>query len=181
MRHKPRPKPKPRPLVWYDDETIDRGVWWWAVEHEGHPAFYLRSLMAGDFAPGETPDERHILKLDGKNPPATNLKCGTCNKKVAGEDLVPIERATGNRRALDVFRTRRHRWPKRSDRAGCWLCGQKKDDPRPRPAKPPHTPSPFEPIDDEPNETKVRGRLVPLCKNCKRHVARRKGEDKWLG
>ena len=172
--------------MWYEDPAIDIGIWWWAVEHRGHPAFYLRALMAGDFAPGQSVHERHVLLLDGKAPNASGkIRCGTCNKEPDADDLVPIERATGNAHAIDVFRTRRKRWPKKTDPTSCWLCGLKYA--RPRPAKPKRREVDFEPVDKlepsdvEPSDTQVRGRHVPLCRNCNRHVADRKGTDKWLG
>ena len=144
--------------------VTDAGTWWWLVEHDGHEAFYLRALMAGDFAPGgDGPDERHVLHLDGKAPTVGQaLKCGTCHKTMKTEDLVPVERVTGNRRALDVFRSRRAAWPKKTDPTSCYLCGQRKATKRS-------------------TDEKIRGRRVPLCRNCNRHVAGRKGKDKWLG
>ena len=113
---------------WYEqDGTPDPGIAWWAVEHNGHPAFYLRAFMAGDFAPGCAPLPRHVLDLDGEE--VETVRCGTCRQSVAGEDLLPIERSTGLSRFLDVYQTRRAPWPKPTDPGTCWECSTRKTAP----------------------------------------------------
>lgn len=110
---------------WYaEDDTPDRGVWWWAVEHRGHPAFYARALMLGDFAPGRAVAPRHVLQLDGAGVTDDEaVACGTCGEAPAACDLEPIERATGQRGFLEACRSRRAPWPKATDPATCWECG----------------------------------------------------------
>ncbi len=117
--------------TWYESRTPDTGAAWWAVEHQGHPAFYLRALMAGDFAPSRLPLPRHILTLKGE-PVAVDgpCVCGTCGKVPASADLDVIERPTGRRGFLDVFRAGSPRgmaWPPATDPASCWLCSSKRD------------------------------------------------------
>lgn len=109
---------------WYaDEETPDRGVWWWALEHAGHPCCYLRALMPGDFAPGRAVTPRHVLHLDGSR--ATEgcpVVCGTCGEVPLIDELEPIERATGQQGAIEAFRSRRAPWPRQTDIASCWEC-----------------------------------------------------------
>ena len=113
------------PAAWYEaPESPERAILWWAVEHRGHPAFYLRALLAGDFAPGRAPVARHAASLDGaqyrEGRPVT---CGTCETDPDVDDLEPIERATGTRGFLAVFRSGERPWPKATDPSTCWLCG----------------------------------------------------------
>lgn len=130
--------------------TPDGGIYWWAVEHQGHPCCYLRALMPGDFAPGRRPLARHVLGLDGVVPAA--LVCGTCGEAPAAVDLEPIERATGQRGFLAALRSSRRPWPKATDPATCWLCsspGQRAD--RTAPVGP-------------------AGAMVAVCSPCARHL-----------
>lgn len=110
--------------AWYRAEDAPpEHEWWWAVEHQGHPAFYLRALLTGDFAPGRTPAARHVLGLDGYPPEQHKLvRCGTCGKVPRAEDLEPIERATGLRGWLDVFRQGKMPWKRPTDPSTCHLC-----------------------------------------------------------
>ncbi len=109
---------------WHEAEGApDRGTWWWAVEHRGHPAFYLRTLMPGDFAPGRLPASRHVLQLDGTRAAQDrSATCGSCGELPAAADLEPIERATGDRGHLQPRRDGRAPWPRATDPASCWLC-----------------------------------------------------------
>lgn len=97
--------------------------WWWSVLHKDHPAFYLRTLMPGDFAPGRLPAPRHVRFLER---PAEGLPvevtCGTCGEVPRSEDLEPIERATGHRGFLAEFRCGRARWPNPTKEQSCWMC-----------------------------------------------------------
>ena len=117
---------RPAPAaVWYDDPgTPDAGTWWWAVEHQGHPAFYLRALLPGDFAPGRSPAPRHAATLKGdqcrEKKPVT---CGTCGRVPEAGDLEPVERRTGDVGFLRPFREGHGPWPRPTDPATCWLCG----------------------------------------------------------
>ncbi len=149
---------RPAPAaVWYDDPgTPEAGTWWWAVEHEGHPAFYLRALLAGDFAPGRHPAPRHALGLDGGRPDqAAPLRCGTCGEVPRPEDLEPVERTTGDRGHLGEYRARRVPWPRPTDPGSCWLCS----DAARRTTSERETPA---------------GR-VRLCDGCAKHVDRGRG------
>jgi len=131
----PEPEPKPGfadfgpgvPAMLHSDQVVPHpppaapGLeWWWLVLHRGHEAFYLRALMAGDFAPGHLPLPRHARPLDAAAapPPA----CGTCGEVPAAADLEVVERSTGARRFLDAFRAGRAKWPKPTDPASCWEC-----------------------------------------------------------
>jgi hypothetical protein len=109
---------------WFKDGP-DRGIWWWALEHDGHPCCYLRALMPGDFAPGRGVAPRHVMGLDGSRPPASGgyvLECGTCGEAVAVADLEPIERSTGQRGFLEAFRAGRVKWPRPTDPESCVEC-----------------------------------------------------------
>ncbi len=134
---------------WWDyDKDPPGGSWWWAVEHNGHAAFYLRALMAGDFAPGRLPDSRHVRPLDHQG--VEPVTCGTCGKVPQAVDLRVIERSTGNRAALDPFIAGRAPWPKPTDPKRCWLCN------------------------DGPGNTHARavGQDVKACPRCARHLSK---------
>jgi hypothetical protein len=107
---------------WYEDPAVPSDQLWWAVEHRGHPAFYLRALMSGDFAPGQAgPLARHAFGLDGRQLEVT--MCQTCLAvDLDPADLQPIERRTHARGFLDVFRARSERWKRPTDPNTCWLC-----------------------------------------------------------
>ena len=94
---------------------------WWAVEHAGHPAFYLRALMPGDFAPGRLPLARHVWPLAGAY--AEDVACGTCGGVPRAEALEVVERHTGARGFLALLRAGRQPWPRATDASRCWLCG----------------------------------------------------------
>lgn len=109
---------------WYEVAVPTTAIWWWAVEHRGHPAFYMRTLMAGDLAPGRLPLPRHVRALDGNEDAA--VVCGTCEESPAAADLEVIERQTGLRDFLKEYRSGRVRWPKPTDPATCWSCSMRR-------------------------------------------------------
>jgi hypothetical protein len=149
-------------LDWYDDVpgTPPVGEWWWAVEHLGHPAYYLRALCLGDFAPGQRgPAPRHVLEIEGSRPPeGAPVPCGTCGIVPAPEDLEAIERSTGSRGFLDVYRSGQQTWPPPTDLGSCWECS----DPRAR-------------AERAVKVARVRtGRAERrVCNRCAEHLARR--------
>lgn len=117
--------------MWYEEsngsaiqaKAPDVGVAWWAVEHDGHPAFYLSALMPGDFAPGLLPLARHVVALDGTRIYFDGAPvCGTCGEVPAAEDLEPIERRTGRRGFLAPYRDRIASWKPATPSRSCWLC-----------------------------------------------------------
>lgn len=109
-------------MNWYDDSAdAPIGTLWWAVEHLGHPAFYLRALMPGDFRPGQAgPLPRHTYGLDGKQ--LKVVRCETCHEAPRPEDLAPIERKTHGRGFLDAVRNGGGRWPPPTKATSCWNC-----------------------------------------------------------
>lgn len=107
--------------AWYVGPRTPGLELWWAVEHRGHPAFYLRALMPGDFAPGQAgPLTRHASDLEGV--PMAHVLCETCGARPDPADLEPIERATGDRGHLARLRQGLDRWPPPTDPASCYLC-----------------------------------------------------------
>ncbi len=106
--------------AWYEDPEVPVGTYWWAVEHLGHPAFYLRALLPGDFKTGRGPLARHTYGLDGRQ--LEDVRCETCHEKPRPDDLDPIERKTHTRGFLDVFRAGRAAWPHPTTPSACWLC-----------------------------------------------------------
>lgn len=149
---------------WYVGEgTPDIGEWWWAVEHSGHPCFYLRALVPADFAPGFLPVPRHVRPLQR---PETGLPdavlCATCGEVPLSEELEPVERKTGLRghtadgpTFLSIYRSGRRPWPKTPTPGGtCWLCSSRTDPPT--------------------GEATLRGDRVSVCKRCESHLAARR-------
>jgi hypothetical protein len=110
------------PLAWYEDGP---GLeWWWAIEHRGHPFAFLRSLMPGDFAPGRLPLPRHLMKYGGPLwPPPADSVC-PCGETPSSDDLVVIERESGDRSFIAKLRAR-GRWPDATDPSRCWECGSR--------------------------------------------------------
>jgi hypothetical protein len=97
--------------------------WCWAIEHEGHLAWYQRALMRGDFAPGSKPLPNYVLQLDGTLPdPEKPPKCGTCGKVPSVQELVPVDRHTGTRSVLTPFRLGLAEWPPPTDPETCYVC-----------------------------------------------------------
>lgn len=136
---------------WYLEQDGPDPEWWWAIEHKAHPAFYLRALMPGDFAPGRSPRPRHALTLLGRRA-AAPLVCGTCGQEPEAESLEPIERFTGDRGFLDQYRTGAGRWPAGTDEDTCWLCG--------------------DPAQLVNHEDVVDGQRVRVCRRCWQHLRR---------
>lgn len=137
------PKPEPPPGL----------EWWWEVQHLGHPAFYLRTLMPGDFAPGRLPAPRHVrLLVRPAEGLPTEVTCGTCGEVPRSEDLEPIERSTGQRGFLGEFRNGRAKWPRQTREASCWMCSGQ------APAESP---------------ARLRGTEVFVCAGCAKHLERR--------
>lgn len=136
-----------------NSETVTM-EWWWIVEHYGHPAFYMRTLMPGDFAPGRLPDPRHVRPLvrpDEGLP--TEVRCGTCNEIPRAEDLELIERSTGARGFLDAFRSGKAKWPAPTLSTTCWLCSNRQA-----------------PVV---GRARLRGTEVPVCAGCAKHLERK--------
>jgi len=101
-------------------------VCWWAIEHCGHGAFYLRSLMPGDFGKyGKGPLPRHAYDLDGKQIEEFPVKCCTCNVVPDQMTLIPIERISGYSGREHFFPYYHHGikdWPPPTDPRTCWNC-----------------------------------------------------------
>ena len=145
-------------MTWYREVgTPDVGIYWWAIEHQGHPAFYLRALMPGDFGPGCLPLPRHALALDGTVP--DEVRCGTCGEVPGVAELEPVERATGQRGFLQALRSGRRPWPKATDPATCWLCCNPREKADRR--------APVGPA----------GGMVTVCAGCARHLEARDGRE----
>lgn len=109
-------------MRWFEGEEPD-GYWWWAIEHKGHPAFYLRNLLPGDFAPGREVAPRHVLYPSGAAAvEGERVACATCGENPSPEDLVPIERSSWMVVDFTPFRTGEKNWPPPTDPASCWLC-----------------------------------------------------------
>jgi len=138
----PSPAPEPPPDL----------EWWWSIEHHGHPAFYLRTLMPGDFAPGRLPAPRHVRLLERGEGLPTEVRCGTCGEIPRSEDLEPVERQTGHRGFLADYRSGRALWPKQTVPESCWMCS----------GRAPAT-----------SQARLRGTDVMVCAACAKHLDRR--------
>ena len=143
-----------RELAWYEGPGTPDSTWWWAVEHLGHPAFYLRALLPGDFAPGRGPAPRHTLIASGQAAEGRSVVCDTCGVEPRPEDLEPIERTTGHLGHLAAYRAGRVSWPRATDPASCWLCS---------------SPAQRAYLIVETSVGKVRA-----CEGCARHMSREK-------
>ena len=128
----------------------------WLILHKGHPAWYQRALMAGDFSPGTQPQPNYVLTLEGTQPePYAVPICGTCGVEPKVEQLEPLERETGRRDWLDRFRLSPTHpdhvpWNRggRTDPRTCYVCNT----PRERISR--------------------RGAYVLICDRCEEHLAR---------
>lgn len=132
-------------------ETADSppdDIWWWAVEHAGHPAYYLRALIPGDFAPGRTPAPRHVLQLDGSRPAVGPVPCGTCAAIPDPAELEPYERRTGISGFLEGFRRGDSLWPGATSETSCWECSHPRIE----------------------AEVEIDGQTVRTCGRCERHL-----------
>jgi len=105
----------------------DSHEWWWLIKHNGHPAWYQRALVAGDFAPGSPLLVNYVLGLDEELPdPDVPLTCGTCGLVPDVNDLDAEERVTGEGGFLEAFRKPGMRWPsQKTDPETCWHCNRK--------------------------------------------------------
>ena len=120
----PPPQPEVKPLAAPEPPGLE---WWFRVDHRGHPAFYLRTLMPGDFAPGRLPAPRHIRLLErpAEGLPA-EVTCGTCGEVPRSEDLDVVERSTGSRGFLAAYTAGRVKWPPPTSAESCWMCSNRK-------------------------------------------------------
>lgn len=107
-------------------DAPDSGTWWWAVEHRGHPAFYLRTFMSGDFRPGHLPRPRHIMTLEGRCAQPGTPRCGTCDSVPESKDLEVFERVSGAGGFLNAPRSGQAPWPPATHPKSCWLCSNAK-------------------------------------------------------
>lgn len=95
----------------------------WTIEHNGHFAWFQRSLMAGDFAPGRQPVSHYVIRPDGRaDDPSVAPKCETCGKVPNVDDLIAIETATGDSYFLEPFRKGHRKWPRPTSLDTCWWC-----------------------------------------------------------
>lgn len=112
--------------AWYEQSGPDRRIWWWAIEHLGHPAYYLRTLLPGDFAPDQRgPLSRHACGLSGRLELVDPVRCGTCGQVPAVGDLEAIERKTGRADFLAARRRGHAPWGPPTDPDSCWLCSDR--------------------------------------------------------
>jgi len=106
-------------------EELTTGEWPWVVMHGEHPAWYQRSLIVGDFAPGRIPASNYAVSLDGDIfGPDERPFCGTCLAEPLTDELDVMERSTGNSSFLSLYRNPNHRlpWPPPTNPATCWYC-----------------------------------------------------------
>jgi hypothetical protein len=97
--------------------------WPWLVLHGGHPAWYQRTLLPADFAPGAITRPNYVLTLDGKLlGPSDRPLCGGCGTESVPFALDVEDRSTGRRGILEVFRRGLRPWQKGTDAAHCWWC-----------------------------------------------------------
>lgn len=99
------------------------GEWPWLLQHNGHPAWYQRSLLIGDFAPGRRPIANYVLMLSGQLPePYAHPVCGTCGVEPKSEDMLVVERATGDSSFFASFRSEERSWSRPTNSDTCWYC-----------------------------------------------------------
>lgn len=124
--HTPMPAAAPAGFWWSEGNGIALSPLWWAVEHLGHAAFYLRALMPGDFKYGGVgPLPRHAYGLRGEQLEAYPVPCQTCGKVVHPSALTPIERRTGARGQglfFAKFLSGEKPWPLHTRKSSCWQC-----------------------------------------------------------
>ncbi len=95
----------------------------WEVEHNGHFAWFQRSLLIGDYAPGRVPSSRFVVYDDGRAAsPLEAPKCETCGDVPETNELIVIETTTGDAHFLAPFRSGLRKWPKPTDTKTCWWC-----------------------------------------------------------
>ena len=120
----------------------------WEIEHNGHFAWFQRSLLIGDFAPRLVPLTRFVVYTDGRAAdPRTEATCETCSDVPTTNELIAVEAATGDSHFLAPYRAGLAKWPKPTDPTNCWWCN-----------------------------TKRRGAATtpPLCEQCQKYLAGRK-------
>jgi hypothetical protein len=143
-------------MAWYlAPGTPDTGRWWWAVQHDEHPAFYLWSFVAGDFAPGPRsgPLRRHAGTLGGSLVRGDGpVRCGSCGAVPDVGRLEVVERCTGDRAFLTPYRSGRSPWPRATDPRSCWLCS--------------------DPAAGELQAVPVEGKDERVCARCAVHLVR---------
>lgn len=95
----------------------------WEVEHNGHFAWFQRSLLIGDFAPGLVPVPWFVVYPDGlAADPRIDPTCVTCGEVPETNELIVIERATGDSHFLAPCRAGLKKWSKPTDPKTCWWC-----------------------------------------------------------
>ena len=96
----------------------------WEIEHDGHFAWFQRSLLIGDFAPRRVPLSRFVVCADGRAAdPRTEPTCATCGATPRTDELIAVERATGDSHFLAPYRSGLAKWPKPTDtKKNCWWC-----------------------------------------------------------
>jgi hypothetical protein len=96
----------------------------WRIEHLGHFAWFQRSFLAGDFAPGKIPLGNYVIVNGRAMDPGETPVCGTCGEVPRVEDLEPVDHATEDRGFLDRFRRGLVPWKRagRTDPSTCWWC-----------------------------------------------------------
>lgn len=119
---------------WWMATAMEARILWWAIEHHGHPAFFLRALMPGDMAPltGLGPLPRHAYTLAEEQIEEFPVRCCTCRQIPNPADLVPIERCTGERGRMHFFTQYElgvKPWPGPTSQSTCWLCSNPKEVP----------------------------------------------------
>jgi len=99
----------------------------WAVRHkvagDTHSAWRMRAFLIGDFAPGKAGRNDYVIERD--NTPGDRTKrprCETCDKVPQADDLIVVERATGDRHFLDPYRDGLRPWPPGTNDGRCWWC-----------------------------------------------------------
>ena len=99
----------------------------WEIEHNGHYAWYQRSLLIGDFAPRLEPSPRFIVYADGLvADPRVAPSCETCGAVPETNELIAVEINTDDSHFLAPFRAGLAKWPKPTAPTNCWWCNTKR-------------------------------------------------------
>lgn len=95
----------------------------WLITHLGHPAWFQRAALIGDFAPGRVPIVNYASTLEGAEmgPELERPVCGTCSAVPMTDELDIVERTTRRSDFLAHYR-KQGRWPPPSDPDSCWYC-----------------------------------------------------------
>ncbi len=95
----------------------------WEIEHNGHFAWFQRSLLIGDFAPGLVPRSDFVVDVAGRAAdPMAPVQCDTCGAVPETNELIAIESATRDSHFLAPFRAGHAKWPKPTPTETCWWC-----------------------------------------------------------